>query len=111
MSNAKNIKMIVSTTDEISGYKIKSVLGIVQGNTVQSKHIGRDLMAGLKGIIGGEIRGYTELLNESRDIAVERMIANAKKLGANAIVGVRFSTAAIVPTAAEIMVYGTAVKI
>ncbi len=111
MIKGKNANIIISTTDEIHDRKIKSVFGIVQGNTVQSKHIGRDIMAGFKGILGGEIRGYTELLTEARNLAVEKMILEAQKLGANAIVGVRFSTSAIMPTAAEVMVYGTAVKI
>ncbi len=86
------------------------VLGLVKGTIVQSKHIGRDFMAGLKTIVGGEIRSYTEMLAEARDIATRRMIAEAESLGADAIVGVRFSSSAVMQNAAEVIAFGTAVK-
>jgi uncharacterized protein YbjQ (UPF0145 family) len=83
---------------------------VVTGNVVQSKHIGRDIMAGLKSIVGGEIRGYTEMLTEARNIATDRMIEQATMLGADAIVGVRYTTSAIVDGASELLVFGTAVR-
>ena len=86
------------------------VLGLVKGTIVQSKHIGRDFMAGLKTIVGGEIRSYTEMLAEARDIATRRMIAEAETLGADAIVGVRFSSSAVMQNAAEVIAFGTAVR-
>ncbi len=86
------------------------VLGLVKGTIVQSKHIGRDFMAGLKTIVGGEIRSYTEMLAEARDIATRRMIAEAESLGADAIVGVRFSSSAVMQNAAEVIAFGTAVR-
>jgi len=103
--------MIYSTTETIGQHKVTEVLGVVTGNVVQSKHIGRDIMAGLKSIVGGEIRGYTEMLTEARNIALSRMLDNAQMLGANAVVGVRFSTSAIMDGSSEIMVFGTAVLI
>lgn len=101
--------MKLSTTDYITGKELEH-LGLVQGNVVQTKHIGKDLMAGLKTLVGGEIQGYTELLKEARGIATERMIQEAKGMGADAIVAVRFATSDIMDTASEVMVYGTAVK-
>nr|WP_275587949.1 heavy metal-binding domain-containing protein [Vibrio vulnificus] len=86
-------------------------MGIVNGNVVQSKHIGRDIMAGLKGIVGGELKGYTEMLMEARNIAVERLIEDAVKLNADAIVGIRFTTSSVTDGASEILVFGTAVKL
>ncbi|MBE0469404.1 MAG: YbjQ family protein [Methyloprofundus sp.] len=103
--------MQFSTTPEIPGNVIVKNLGIVAGNVVQSKHVGRDLMAGLKSIIGGEIAGYTEMLADARDTAIERMVDEAKKRGADAIVNVRFTTSAIMANASEILAYGTAVKL
>ena len=103
--------MQFSTTPEIPGKIIKENLGIVAGNMVQSKHVGRDLMAGLKGLIGGEIVGYTEMLADARDVAIERMVDEAKKRGADAIVNVRFTTSNIMANASEILAYGTAVKL
>ena len=85
--------------------------GLVQGSTIRAKHIGRDMMAGFKNIVGGELKGYTELLSESRDEAMRRMMAQAAELGANAIVNVRLSTSSIAQGAAEILVYGTAVRV
>lgn len=101
--------MLLSNTEYITGHKIIRHLGLVQGSTVRSKHAGRDLMAGLKNIVGGELKGYTELLNESRQEALERMQAQAQQLGANAVINVRFSTSNIAAGASELLAYGTAV--
>lgn len=103
--------MIYSTTDTIPGKQTAQVVGVVMGNVVQSKHIGRDIMAGLKGIVGGELRGYTEMMTEARDTAIQRMIENANEKGADAIVGIRFTTSAIMDGSSEIMVFGTAVTL
>ena len=103
--------MILVTTDNIMGKEIKEVLGLVKGTTVQSKHIGRDVMAGFKTIVGGEIKGYTEMLSEAREIATNRMIEEAKNLGADAIVGIRYGSSEAVQGAAEMLAYGTAVKL
>ncbi|TBR41999.1 heavy metal-binding domain-containing protein [Marinomonas agarivorans] len=103
--------MIYSTTESIPGREIESVVGIVNGNVVQAKHIGRDIMAGLKSIVGGEIRGYTEMLTEARNVAVQRLIDSATEKGADAIVGIRFTTSTIMDGSSEIMVFGTAVKL
>lgn len=103
--------MIYSTTDTIPRKEIVEILSVVTGNVVQSKHIGRDIMAGLKSLVGGEIRGYTEMLTEARDIAVERMVDSATQKGADAIIGVRFTTSAIMDGSCELMVFGTAVKL
>ena len=103
--------MIVVNTEFIPGKKIKEIKGLVQGNTVRAKHVGRDIVAGLKNIVGGELKGYTELLVESRRQALTRMLAQAEELGANAVVNVRFATSSITSGAAELYVYGTAVVI
>ncbi|NLW50414.1 MAG: YbjQ family protein [Candidatus Brocadiaceae bacterium] len=103
--------MIVVNTETIPGLRIVQARGMVQGNTVRAKHVGRDLAAGLKNIVGGELRGYTELLTEARRQALERMLAQAEELGANAVVNVRFSTSSITSGAAEIYAYGTAVTV
>ena len=103
--------MIVVTTETIAGYQIKEVKGIVQGNTVRAKHAGRDIAAGFKNLVGGELKGYTELLTESRREALERMLAQAQQLGANAVVNVRFATSSISQGAAELFAYGTAVRV
>ena len=103
--------MLLVTTDNIVGKDIKEVLGLVKGTTVQSKHIGRDFMAGMKTIVGGEIKGYTEMLSEARKIATERMIAEAESLGADAVVGIRYGSSEALQGAAEILAYGTAVKL
>ncbi len=103
--------MQFSTTPEIPGKIISENLGIVAGNVVQSKHVGRDLMAGLKGLIGGEIVGYTEMLADARDVAIERMVDEASKRDADAIINVRFTTSNIMANASEILAYGTAVKL
>lgn len=101
--------MIITNIETIPGKTIIKHLGMVSGNTVRSKHVGRDLMAGLKNIFGGELRGYTELLTESREEAVKRMTDQARAVGANAVVNVRFSTSSVTAGAAELFAYGTAV--
>ena len=103
--------MLLSNIESIPGKTIETFYGVVQGSSVRSKHVGRDFMAGLKNVFGGELKGYTELLNESRDEALERMIQLAESKGANAVINVRFSTSAIAAGAAEIFAYGTAVKV
>ncbi len=101
--------MLVSNIEIIPGKRIGKHLGLVQGNTVRTKHLGRDLMAGLKNIFGGELKGYTELLNDAREEAVQRMIQQAESMGANAVINVRFSTSSVTAGAAELFAYGTAV--
>lgn len=101
--------MIITTTEQIEGKKFQ-ILGIVKGSTVQAKNIGRDLFAGLKNIVGGEISDYTEMMDEARQIATQRMVTEANRLGADAIVGMRYASSAIMQSAAEVMAYGTAVK-
>ncbi|MCW8924322.1 MAG: YbjQ family protein [Gammaproteobacteria bacterium] len=101
--------MIITNMEIIPGKKITQHLGLVQGSTVRAKHVGRDLMAGLKNIFGGELSGYTELLQESREEAMERMKAQATAVGANAVLNVRFSTSSVTQGAAELFAYGTAV--
>lgn len=103
--------MILSNLETVPGHQILSYKGLVQGNTVRAKHVGRDIMAGLKNIVGGELVGYTELLDEARMEATSRMIASAEAMGANAVVNIRFSTSAITQGASELYVYGTAVVI
>ena len=103
--------MFITNIEEIPGKKIIASFGVVSGSTVRAKHVGRDLMAGLKNIFGGELKGYTELLQESRDQALDRMKSQARQLGANAVVNVRFSTSSVAAGAAEIYVYGTAVSV
>ena len=101
--------MIITNMEIIPGKKITQHFGLVQGSTVRAKHVGRDLMAGLKNIFGGELAGYTELLQESREEAVDRMKAQATAVGANAVLNVRFSTSSVTQGAAELFAYGTAV--
>jgi uncharacterized protein YbjQ (UPF0145 family) len=101
--------VLISNIEVIPGRNIQSHLGLVQGNTVRAKHVGRDLMAGLKNIFGGELVGYTELLTEAREEAVARMVQQAQAIGANAVLNVRFSTSSITAGAAELFAYGTAV--
>lgn len=101
--------MLIVTTESIPGKNLQ-VLGQVKGSVVRAKHIGRDIMAGFKNLVGGEIAGYTELLNESRDIALARMEKEASTLGADAVVCIRYVTSAVMDGASEVMVYGTAVK-
>ena len=103
--------MTIINTETIPGKTVVAVKGLVQGNTVRAKNIGRDIAAGFKNMVGGELKGYTELLTESRREAMTRMIAQAEALGANAVVNVRFSTSAITSGASEMMAYGTAVVV
>ncbi len=103
--------MLLSNVETIPGKSIVQFYGVVSGSTVRAKHLGRDFMAGLKNLVGGELSGYTELLQESRDEAVERMVQQAESLGANAVVNVRFSTSSIAQGAAELFAYGTAVGV
>ena len=103
--------MIIVNTAEIAGKDIRQTFGVVRGNTIRARHIGKDIVAGLKNIFGGEIEEYTKLMGESREQAIDRMTEEAKALGANAIVNIRFSTSYIMQNAAEILVYGTAVYV
>ncbi len=103
--------MIVTTTESVPDRVIVEILGVVRGNTVRAKHIGKDIMAGLKGIVGGEINQYTELLTEAREQAYRRMIQEANKLRADAIVNVRFVTSMVSQTMSELLAYGTAVRL
>lgn len=103
--------MLITNTEEIPGKNITAFYGIVSGSTVRAKHAGRDIAAGFKNVFGGELKGYTELLQESRDEAIDRMKSQAQSLGANAIVNVRFSTSSVAAGASEIYVYGTAVSV
>jgi len=101
--------MIVTTSSSIAGLKIRKTLGLVSGNTIRARHLGRDIVAGLKHLVGGEIEEYTKMLGESREQALDRMVARAQERGADAVLDVRFSTSYVMPSAAEILVYGTAV--
>ncbi len=103
--------MIITTNDQIPGKEIVEVLGIVEGNTIRARNIGRDILAVFKNLIGGEIEEYTKLMAESREQALDRMKAMAEERGADAVISVRFSTSYIMQSAAEILVYGTAVKL
>ena len=103
--------MFLVNTETIPGYRIVDVKGLVQGNTIRAKHVGKDIFASLKNIVGGELTAYTELLTESRKQATERMVAEATALGANAILNVRFSTSSVAQGAAELYAYGTAVTV
>ena len=103
--------MLITSTFDIAEKKIVKTLGLVKGNTIRARHVGRDIMAGLRGIVGGELHEYTKLLAESREQALDRMIEDAKTLGADAVVGVSFSTSVMSQGAAELMAFGTAVVI
>ncbi len=103
--------MLLSTTDKIEGRTIIRNLGLVKGNTIRARHIGRDIMAILRNIVGGEITDYTKMMAESREQALDRMIEDAQKLGANAVVRLSFSTSMIMQNASEILAYGTAVVV
>ncbi len=103
--------MLLSNIEEVPGKRIVEFYGIVTGSTVRAKNVGRDIMAGLKNIVGGELKGYTELLEESRKQAIERMVTQAESVGANAVVNVRFSTSSVAQGAAELFAYGTAVRV
>ncbi len=103
--------MILSNTNELLGQEIEQYLGIVRGSTVRARNIGSDFLAGLKNVVGGEIANYTKLLADAREQAMERMVEDAERLGADAIVNVRFTTSAVMQGAAEILAYGTAIKL
>jgi len=101
--------MIVVTTDSIPGKRVVKTLGLVKGNTIRARHVGKDILAGLKGLVGGEIIEYTKMVAESREQCLDRVIEEAESLGANAVVGIRFTTASMMQGAAELLAYGTAV--
>ena len=103
--------MITTTTPGVPGREIESVLGVVKGNTIRARHLGHDIMANLKNLVGGEIDEYTKLMAESREQALDRMMQSARELGADAVVGISMTTSMIQTQAAEILVYGTAVKL
>lgn len=101
--------MIIATTETVPGKRVVRVLGVARGNTIRARHVGRDLLALMRNLVGGEILEYTKLMGEAREQAIDRMIADAERMGANAIIGTRFSTAMVMTAAAEILCYGTAV--
>ena len=103
--------MIVSTTDSIPGREIDEILGLARGNVVRTKHIGRDIQAALRSLVGGEVGGYTEMLSEAREHATRLMILDAEDLGADALVNVRYTTSAVASGMSEILAYGTAVRL
>jgi uncharacterized protein YbjQ (UPF0145 family) len=103
--------MILTNVETVPGKKIVEHYGLVQGSTIRAKHVGRDIMASLKNLVGGELKGYTELLEEARQEAIERMKEQAQSVGANAVVNIRFSTSSVAQGAAELFAYGTAVKV
>jgi uncharacterized protein YbjQ (UPF0145 family) len=103
--------MLITTQDEFADYTITETLGMVKGNTIRARHIGKDIMAGLRTLVGGEITEYTKMLAESREQALDRMMAEANNMGADGVVCVRFTTSAVMKAAAELLAYGTAVKI
>lgn len=105
------IRMLLATTDQIAGREITQTLGLVRGGTVRAKHVGTDIVAGLRGLVGGEVRGYSSLMAGSREQALDRMVEEARKLGADAVVGLRFETSTITNGASEILCYGTAVRL
>ena len=101
--------MIITTSEQVEGKKIVKTIGMVKGSTIRARHLGRDLMAGLRGVVGGEITEYTKMMAESREQAIQRMVEDAEKQGANAIVGMRFTTSMVMQNASEILSYGTGV--
>lgn len=103
--------MIITTGENIAGYEVVEVIDIVRGSTVRARHIGRDITAGLRNIVGGEVTSYTELMVDAREQAIGRMVADAQDLGGDAVICVRFTTAAVMSGASEILAYGTAVKL
>tara|TARA_B100000686_G_C16447538_1_gene790294 strand:- start:261 stop:575 length:315 start_codon:yes stop_codon:yes gene_type:complete len=103
--------MILTNIETVPGKQIVEHFGVVSGSTVRAKHVGRDIMASLKNIVGGELKGYTELLQDSRNEAIDRMAQQAKQLGANAVVNIRFATSSVAQGASELYVYGTAVTV
>ena len=103
--------MRLSTVNEIVGKEITEVLGLVRGNTIRARHVGKDILAWFKNLVGGEITDYTKMLAESREQAIDRMISDARSLGADAIIGIRFTTSSVMQGAAELLAYGTAVRL
>ena len=103
--------MIITTSDQVEGKKITKTIGMVKGSTIRARHLGRDFMAGLRGVVGGEITEYTKMMAESREQAIQRMVEDAEKQGANAIIGMRFTTSMVMQNASEILAYGTAVVV
>lgn len=103
--------MLLTTQDRFDDREIVQTLGLVKGNTIRARHVGKDIMAAVRGIVGGEITEYTKMMAESREQATDRMLASAKELGADAIVGIRYTSSTVMQSAAEILVYGTAVKL
>lgn len=101
--------MFITTTENIPG-KNYEIIGVAMGSTIQSKHLGKDIGAGLRNLVGGEVKAYVEMMNETRDIATQRMVDNAQQMGADGVVAIRYGTSAIMASAAEVMAYGTAVK-
>ncbi|MBL7166619.1 MAG: YbjQ family protein [Dehalococcoidales bacterium] len=101
--------MIITTVERIEGKNIARTIGLVKGSTIRARHVGRDIMAGLRGMVGGEITEYTKMMAESREQALQRMVEDAEKQGANAIVGLRFTTSMVMQNASEILAYGTGV--
>lgn len=111
MQTAEGDGVILTNTETVPGKRVVEAYGVVTGSTVRAKHIGRDIMAGLKNLVGGELKGYTELLGDARQEAVARMIQEAASMGANAVVNVRFATSSVAQGAAELFAYGTAVRV
>lgn len=103
--------MIITTTESVPGYQVVEILDIARGSTIRARHVGRDIMAGFKNLVGGEIKEYTKLLAQAREEAIGRMIYDAEQLGADAVVNVRFNTSAVMQASSEILAYGTAVKL
>ena len=103
--------MIITTSEQVSGKTINKTLGLVKGSTIRARHLGKDIMAGFRGMVGGEITEYTKMMAEAREESIQRMIADAEQQGANAIVGMRFTTSMIMQNASEILAYGTAVVV
>jgi uncharacterized protein YbjQ (UPF0145 family) len=102
-------RMLITTTNEVEGRAIVRTIGLVTGSTIRARHVGRDIMAGLRNVVGGEVSEYTKMMAESREQALERMVASATAAGANAVIGLRFSTSMVMSGAAEMLAYGTAV--
>ncbi len=101
--------MIITTAEQVEGKRIVKTIGLVKGNTIRARHLGRDIQAGLKSLVGGEIGTYTKMMTDAREEAIQRMVEDAEKKGANAIIGMRFSTSMIMRSASEVLAYGTAV--
>jgi len=103
--------MIITTSDQVEGKKITKTIGLVRGSTIRARHVGRDIMAGLRSLVGGEITDYTKMMAEAREQAIQRMVEDAEKQGANAVIGMKFTTSMIMSNASEILAYGTGVVV